>query len=55
MSSARWKPRSVGDNIQIDLLVQDNNTLAPLVSGQLVEALPEAVEDVMPPINDRQH
>jgi len=35
-------------NIQIDLLVQDNNTLAPLVSGQLVEELPEA-EDVMPP------
>lgn len=37
-----------GDNVQIDLLVQDNNTLAPLVSGGLVEALPEA-EDVMPP------
>lgn len=36
------------DNIQIDLLVQDNNTLAPLVSGQLVEELPEA-EEVMPP------
>lgn len=37
-----------GDNVQIDLLVQDNNTLAPLVSGGLVEELPEA-EDVMPP------
>jgi len=36
------------DNIQIDLLVQDNNTLAPLVSGQLVEELPEA-EEIMPP------
>jgi trehalose transport system substrate-binding protein len=36
-----------GDNVQIDLLVQDNNTLAPLVSGGLVEELPEAV-DVMP-------
>jgi trehalose transport system substrate-binding protein len=36
-----------GDNVQIDLLVQDNNTLAPLVSGGLVEELPEA-EDVMP-------
>lgn len=35
------------DNIQIDLLVQDNNTLAPLVDGQLVEQLPEAAE-VMP-------
>lgn len=36
------------DNIQIDLLVQDNNTLAPLVDGGLVEELPEA-EEVMPP------
>lgn len=36
------------DNIQIDLLVQDNNTLAPLVSGELVEEIPEA-EEVMPP------
>lgn len=35
------------DNIQIDLLVQDNNTLAPLVDGELVEDIPEA-EDVMP-------
>lgn len=37
-----------GGNVQIDLLVQDNNTLAPLVEGQLVEALPEA-QEVMPP------
>lgn len=35
------------DNIQIDLLVQDNNTLAPLVDRELVEELPDA-EDVMP-------
>lgn len=34
-------------NIQLDLLVQDNNTLAPLVDGGLVEALPEAT-DVIP-------
>jgi trehalose transport system substrate-binding protein len=34
-------------NIQIDLLMQDNNTLAPLVDGGLVEELPEA-EEVMP-------
>jgi trehalose transport system substrate-binding protein len=34
-------------NIQLDMLVQDNNTIAPLVSGGLVEELPEA-EDVMP-------
>jgi trehalose transport system substrate-binding protein len=34
-------------NVQIDLLVQDNNTLAPLVDGALVEELPEA-EEVMP-------
>jgi trehalose transport system substrate-binding protein len=37
-----------GGNIQLDLLVQDNNTLAPLVEGGLVEELPEA-EEVMPP------
>ncbi len=35
-------------NVQIDLLVQDNNTLAPLVSGELVEEIAEA-EEVMPP------
>jgi len=35
-------------NIEIDLLMQDNNTLAPLVDGGLVEELPEA-EEVMPP------
>jgi len=29
-------------NIQIDILDQDNNSLAPLVSDQLVEELPEA-------------
>jgi trehalose transport system substrate-binding protein len=34
-------------NIQLDLLVQDNNTLAPLVSGGLVEEIPDA-EQVMP-------
>jgi trehalose transport system substrate-binding protein len=34
-------------NIQLDLLVQDNNTLAPLVDGGLVEELQEA-EDVIP-------
>ena len=34
-------------NIELDLLVQDNNTLAPLVDGGLVEELPEA-EDVIP-------
>lgn len=37
-----------GGNVELDLLVQDNNTLAPLVSGGLVEELPEA-EEVMPP------
>ena len=37
-----------GGNLQLDLLVQDNNTLAPLVSGGLVEELPEA-EQIMPP------
>jgi trehalose transport system substrate-binding protein len=31
-------------NIELDMLVQDNNTLAPLVSGGLVEELPEAKE-----------
>jgi trehalose transport system substrate-binding protein len=36
------------DNIEIDLLVQDNNTLAPLVDGGLVEEIPDA-EEVMPP------
>lgn len=34
-------------NIELDMLVQDNNTLAPLVDGGLVEELPEA-EDVIP-------
>lgn len=34
-------------NIELDLLVQDNNTLAPLVDGGLVEELPEAT-DVIP-------
>jgi trehalose transport system substrate-binding protein len=33
--------------IEIDMLAQDNNSLAPLVSGQLVEPLPEA-EQVIP-------
>jgi trehalose transport system substrate-binding protein len=31
-------------NIQIDILDQDNNSLAPLVSNQLVEELPEATQ-----------
>lgn len=31
-------------NIELDMLVQDNNTLAPLVDGGLVEELPEATE-----------
>lgn len=35
-------------NVQIDLVMQDNNSLAPLVDGGLVEELPEA-EEVMPP------
>jgi len=35
-------------NIQLDLLVQDNNTLAPLVANKLVEEIPDA-EQVMPP------
>ena len=34
-------------NIELDMLVQDNNTLAPLVDGGLVEELPEAT-DVIP-------
>ena len=35
-------------NVALDLLVQDNNTLAPLVNGGLVDPIPEA-EDVLPP------
>ncbi len=35
------------DNIQIDMLVQDNNTLAPLVNGDLVEPIEDA-ESIMP-------
>lgn len=35
------------DNIQIDMLVQDNNTLAPLVDGGLVEPIEDA-ESIMP-------
>ncbi len=34
-------------NIQVDLLVQDNSTLAPLGSGELVEESPDA-EEIMP-------
>lgn len=34
--------------VEIDLLAQDNNSLAPLVAGELVEAIPEA-EEVLPP------
>lgn len=34
-------------NVQVDLLVQDNNSLAPLVSGELVEEIPDA-EEIMP-------
>jgi len=34
-------------NIQLDLLVQDNSTLAPLVDGGLVEEIAEA-EEIMP-------
>jgi trehalose transport system substrate-binding protein len=34
--------------VEIDLLAQDNNSLAPLVDGQLVEEIPEAAE-VLPP------
>lgn len=35
-------------NVQLDLLVQDNNSLAQLVSNELVEKIPEATE-IMPP------
>lgn len=35
-------------NIEIDLLTQDNNSLAPLVANQLVEPIPNA-EEIMPP------
>lgn len=35
------------DNVQIDMLVQDNNTLAPLVDGGLVEEIADA-ESIMP-------
>lgn len=35
------------DEVEIDLVVQDNNTLAQLVTDGLVEEIPEA-EDVMP-------
>jgi hypothetical protein len=31
--------------VEIDLLAQDNNSLAPLVDGQLVEEIPEAGDD----------
>ncbi len=34
--------------VEIDLLAQDNNSLAPLVNGQLVEEIPEAAE-ILPP------
>jgi trehalose transport system substrate-binding protein len=34
-------------SIEIDLLAQDNNSLAPLVAGNLVEELPDA-EQIMP-------
>lgn len=34
-------------NIQVDLMVQDNNSLAPLVAGELVEEIPDA-EEIMP-------
>lgn len=36
------------NNVQIDLLAQDNNSLAPLVADNLVEEIPEAKE-VLPP------
>jgi len=43
-------------NIELDMLVQDNNTLAPLVDGGLVEELPEATEvipaEVIPALLD---
>ena len=35
------------DDVQIDMLVQDNNTLAPLVDGGLVEEITDA-ESIMP-------
>jgi trehalose transport system substrate-binding protein len=35
------------DNVQIDMVVQDNNTLAPLVDGELVEPIDDA-ESIMP-------
>jgi len=35
-------------NVQLDLLVQDNNSLAQLVSNELVEKIPDA-ESIMPP------
>lgn len=35
-------------NLQIDMLTQDNNSLAPLVSDGLVEELPEA-QEIIPP------
>jgi trehalose transport system substrate-binding protein len=34
--------------VEIDILAQDNNSLAPLVSGELVEEIPEAAE-ILPP------
>jgi trehalose transport system substrate-binding protein len=34
--------------VEIDILAQDNNSLAPLVSGALVEEIPEAAE-ILPP------
>jgi trehalose transport system substrate-binding protein len=34
--------------VEIDILAQDNNSLAPLVSGDLVEEIPEAAE-ILPP------
>ena len=35
------------DDVQIDMVVQDNNTLAPLVDGDLVEPIEDA-ESIMP-------
>lgn len=34
--------------VEIDILAQDNNSLAPLVSGNLVEEIPDATE-ILPP------
>ncbi|MBW3633431.1 MAG: extracellular solute-binding protein [Chloroflexi bacterium] len=34
--------------VEIDLLAQDNNSLAPLVAGELVEEIPEA-DQILPP------